>query len=384
MRRRALLVLLALRERNVAALRPLQDHIPFSHQLTHLSPNRGGQGVEAGAARDDCQMVGPEIHESVAHRHSQLVVLWWRRAWLVLVFGMFNTAVASLLGYVCKHSRSPWLRRRIGTWLNRKVGEHFAQQITAPRTSSARVVHRFGPNTTLLQCKRYGVHANDDDIFEQSITMTVVRSGEHVLVYNPIPLSTAQLREHVLTTSPSTHYHIVLPSVYHHMFVDAYLDVLPRERVSLVGSTKAGLRHNPPLSVQPASTLRMPRVQVFETSRVSEEISLLVPLSPEGCSGGALLLVCHLFQCDDMVQMRFVSRHWALRLLERAFKWISGFHDGGGLDLLFTAHLTDADDCIEAIRAMRDLEGVSGIVCAHGGLCSVEPRQLLRRHLSWL
>ena len=95
------------------------------------------------------------------------------------------------------------------------------------------VAHELG-NVTIMECMRYAVHGDDDDLFEQNITMTIVRlqdddEGQHIIVYHPIPLSRVQMRQHVLSEAPGVQYWIVLPCMFHHLFVDEYLALLPRE-----------------------------------------------------------------------------------------------------------------------------------------------------------
>ncbi len=307
------------------------------------------------------------------------LALWCRRLELVLIHGVRNAVAASLLGRVCKYSRSPRLRRRIGEWLHHNIGEHFAKLAPSPKTSPAVVVHALG-NVTIMEATRYSVHADDDDVFEQNLTMTIVRMDDHVIVYNPIPLSSEQLRQHVWSEAAATQYWVVLPSVYHHLYADGYLAFLPRERVTVVGAVSAGKRHVPPLCVLPASALRVPGVRVLTTSIVGEEINLVIPHQ----GYGTLLLVCHLFQCRGMAHFRFRERQWALRALEAVIKVVDAFDDRGCLDLFFWAHMTDAADCEDSFRALRALEGVVGVVCAHGGMCDFELRELFTRQLSWL
>ena len=299
-----------------------------------------------------------------------------QHVFLVAVNAVVLPMIACFLGFVCKRSRSPWLRKRIGVWLNRMLGEHFSQLVEPPDSQSpAAVAHEFS-NVTILGCMRYAIHGPEDDLFEQNITVTIVRTADAVIVYNPIPLSKAQMREHL---PDAAHYWIVLPSRYHHLYVDPYLDFLPPERVTVVGSVQAGLRHNPPLSVRHGSALNVPGVQVLETSILMEEYNLVVPLH----EGGSLLLVGHLFQCGSMAFGRFRRRHWALRALESVLEYLDDFDAGGCLDLFFWAHLTDANDSEESIEALRALEGVRGVVCSHGGLCATEPKELLAKQLAW-
>lgn len=326
------------------------------------------------------------------HLHAQKLAAQWLdffarlrcRLAIVLVFVIFNTCIVSAFGFICKYSRSPRLRQLIGAQMNYLLGEHLSHNVTKPTTSPAVVAHQLG-NATVMECWRYRVHGDDDDLTEQNLTMTIVRIEDNVIVYNPIPLSRKQMEEHVLDEA-ACRYFIVLPSAYHHLFVDAYVAFLPPGRVEVVGAVLAGQRHDSPLHVHPPShLLSVPNVQVLRSSSVADEINVVVPLRNDGDSnGGSLLLVCHLLECRCMVQARFRSRHWALRAVEWAMEKVSAFDEGGGIDLFFWAHMTDANDCMDSIKAMLSLEDLVGVVCSHGGLCGSEPREMLRRHLSWI
>ena len=120
-----------------------------------------------------------------------------QHVFLVAVNAVVLPMIACFLGFVCKRSRSPWLRKRIGVFLNRMLGEHFSQLVEPPDSQSpAAVAHEFS-NVTILGCMRYAIHGPEDDLFEQNITVTIVRTADAVIVYNPIPLSKAQMREHL-------------------------------------------------------------------------------------------------------------------------------------------------------------------------------------------
>ena len=102
-----------------------------------------------------------------------------------------------------------------------------SQLVEPPDSQSpAAVAHEFS-NVAILGVAAHPIHGPEDDLFEQNITVTIVRTADAVIVYNPIPLSKAQMREHL---PDAAHYWIVLPSRYHHLYVDPYLDFLPPGR----------------------------------------------------------------------------------------------------------------------------------------------------------
>ena len=162
---------------------------------------------------------------------------WYRRSYLVIYVTIRNTFIC-LLGIVCKYSRSLWLRKLVGTMLHNNISDHMGNysKYSEIATPTVVVAHGLGTNVSILQCERRGCNGDIDDIFEQDITMTVIHLKGHVIVYNPIPLSAVQMREHV--SRDAVHYWIVLPAVYHHIYVDAYVAALPADRISVVGSVR--------------------------------------------------------------------------------------------------------------------------------------------------
>ena len=55
-----------------------------------------------------------------------------QHVFLVVLNAVVLPMIACFLGFVCKRSRSPWLRKRIGVFLNRMLGEHFSQLVEPP------------------------------------------------------------------------------------------------------------------------------------------------------------------------------------------------------------------------------------------------------------
>eukprot|EP00811_Abedinium_folium_P007237 NODE_16677_length_983_cov_4.778037.p2 GENE.NODE_16677_length_983_cov_4.778037~~NODE_16677_length_983_cov_4.778037.p2 ORF type:complete len:195 (-),score=19.05 NODE_16677_length_983_cov_4.778037:15-599(-) len=141
---------------------------------------------------------------------------------------------------------------------------------------------------------------------EQDIVMTVIterisshrckkgRKPKHQLWFvNPVQLPAEIIQSFI---APScVKYIIVLPMDHHHLFIDKYLELLPRDHTVVVGSSAAGLRHKPPIHMTPLDGIRTACVEFVRITEAYEELLILITLD----SGEHVAITTHMITCGS-------------------------------------------------------------------------------------
>eukprot|EP00928_Gymnodinium_smaydae_P093837 TRINITY_DN78173_c0_g1_i1.p1 TRINITY_DN78173_c0_g1~~TRINITY_DN78173_c0_g1_i1.p1 ORF type:complete len:355 (+),score=45.13 TRINITY_DN78173_c0_g1_i1:155-1219(+) len=204
----------------------------------------------------------------------------------------------------------------------------------------------------------------------QDMAMTVVLLDDVTIFYNPVPMPVDAMR----AMAREKKIVIVVPNMYHHMFVDNYVAVFPS--ALLVGSQSAGQRHIPPLNIMlPAKSSLPTDIELLRVGGWALDEYVLVVHRVR------TLVTAHFISCGTELSVGGASLlpAWLKSIVCKATLWCAA----GCLPLY--ERLTVFDKAAAAATVLRLQElGLQTCISAHGGVCKDGADVVLRRSWGWI
>lgn len=204
----------------------------------------------------------------------------------------------------------------------------------------------------------------------QDMTMTVVQLVDATIIYNPVPMPIQEMRELAL----GQHIIVVVPNMYHHMFVDDYVATFPS--AVLVGSQGAAERHRPQLPVALPSMVSLPAdVELLHVDGVSLDEYIMVIHSAR------LLCAAHFVSCGTELSVGGATLLPAC--LKGVVRKVVGWHPDGCLPVYERLAVTDKAAIASFLTGLSALNPVA-VISAHGGVCKDDAQKVLTRAWGWV
>eukprot|EP00927_Polykrikos_kofoidii_P001393 TRINITY_DN10512_c0_g1_i1.p1 TRINITY_DN10512_c0_g1~~TRINITY_DN10512_c0_g1_i1.p1 ORF type:complete len:390 (-),score=40.22 TRINITY_DN10512_c0_g1_i1:20-1189(-) len=203
----------------------------------------------------------------------------------------------------------------------------------------------------------------------QDMAMTVVQLANYTVFYNPVPVPIEDMR----ALARGQQVVVVVPNMYHHMFVDDYLNAFPS--AILCGSQCAAERHAPRLAVALPSTLALPAdVELLHVDGFALDEYIMVVHSER------LFSAAHFISCG--IELSVGGATLLPTWLKRAVCKASGWHPAGCLPIYERLAVSDKAAVASFVTRLLALE-MKTCVSAHGGICEDHAQKVLRRAWGW-
>jgi len=222
-------------------------------------------------------------------------------------------------------------------------------------------------DTTKLVVTRRYVHGFR---YWQDMVMIVVHTADTTIMYNPVPMPIQGMRELALGQQII----VVVPNLYHHMFVDDYVATFPD--AMLIGSQCAAKRHKPNLEVALPSTVSLPAdVELLHVDGFSLDEYIMFVYSAR------LICAAHFVSCGTELSVGGATLLPAC--LKVVVRKAVGWHPNGCLPRYERLAVTDEVSLASFVTRLSALDPVV-VVSSHGGLCNDDAQQVLSRAWGWV
>jgi len=204
----------------------------------------------------------------------------------------------------------------------------------------------------------------------QDMAMTVVQLADCTIFYNPVPMPTEDMR----ALARGKHVVVVVPNMYHHMFVNDYIMAFPS--ALLVGSQGAAERHTPRVAVALPSMVALPAdIELLHVDGFSLDEYILVVHSAQ------LFSAAHFISCGTEVSVGGATLlpTWLKSAVCKAVRW----QPAGCLPVYERLAVFDKVAVASFVTRLCALE-LQTSVSAHGGICEDNAQEVLRRAWGWV